>query len=231
MSLIMSRRQLLGTGALAVATVTGLPSLASPAAAAGGGDLVFVKTTATGSGRIEVHRLSASSNYTQFTTHSTTPLATGEATNGTLHLDGVPAAASTAPGSATSGRLNAAIVAAAQAWSTGSHGGQCAAWVQGVIRAAGGTPVFLQNYPWGYQSSWDIICTEVVGWENVQPGDICQWVYPDVVGAHTAIITSGGSEATAQVIDSNYGYTERVNRGSFSSRCNGKYTYKIWRID
>ncbi|WP_147680670.1 CHAP domain-containing protein [Actinomyces ruminicola] len=191
-----------------------------------GEDLYFIKTNNTGQGKIEVHALTAASNYTSFSRHNITTLTNGERNNGTFW---VSSSARSAAASAPAGRLNARIIAAAQAYPNGAVGGQCAAWVQTVIRAAGGTPVYLENFPWGYNASWAKICTEVVGWHNVQPGDICQWVYPDIASGHTAIITAGGSEATAQVIDSNYGYGERVNRGSFASRNTGGY-YKIWRL-
>ncbi len=279
MSMLLSRRGILSAAALAALAGAGAPLVSSPAAAATGDDLYYIKTSATGQGMVEVHALSGASGYQEFTRHAVTVLAEGERDNGTFQMVGedlyyiktsatgqgmvevhalsgasgyqeftrhavtvlaegerdngtfwIPGLGTATPGSVPTGRLNASILAAAQAYGDGAYGGQCAVWVQTVIRAAGGTPVYLENFPWGYNDSWDRICTEVVGWANVQPGDICQWVYPTISSAHTAIITAGGDEASAQVIDSNYGYGEQVHRGSFSSRNTGGY-YKIWRLD
>ena len=279
MSIVLSRRGVLSAAALAALAGAGGPLVSSPAAAATGDDLYYIKTASTGQGRVEVHALTGASGYQDFVRHSVTALAEAERGNGVFQMVGedlyyiktastgqgrvevhaltgasgyqdfvrhsvtalaeaerdngtfwIPASGTSASGSAPTGRLNASILAAAQAYGDGAHGGQCAVWVQTVIRAAGGTPVYLENFPWGYNDSWDRICTEVVGWANVRPGDICQWVYPAIPSAHTAIITAGGDEASAQVIDSNYGYSEQVHRGSFSSRNTGGY-YKIWRLD
>ncbi|BAW93705.1 hypothetical protein CHIBA101_1873 [Actinomyces sp. Chiba101] len=193
------------------------------------GDLFFVKTQGTARGMVEIHALSGASGYTRYMAQTITALGAAHREIGQLCV-AHPITPSSPNGSPT-GRLNAAIISIAERWRNGTYGGQCASWVQGIIRAAGGKPVYLDNFPWGYNGSWDRICTEVRTWGDVQPGDICQWIYPSQNSGHTAIITAGGNERTAQVIDSNFGYTQQINRGPFSRRCIGNYIYKIWRLD
>jgi hypothetical protein len=56
-------------------------------------DLVFVKTANTGSGQVEVHVLSAASNFGAFLIHAPTAITEGDATNGDFALGGLAGAA------------------------------------------------------------------------------------------------------------------------------------------
>ena len=99
------------------------PLVSSPAAAAAGDDLYYIKTSGTGQGMVEVHALSGASGYQEFIRHTVTVLAEGERDNGTFWIPGLGTATS---GSVPTGRLNASILAAAQAYGDGAYGGQCA---------------------------------------------------------------------------------------------------------
>jgi len=158
----------------------------------------------------------------------------------------VTAACSTTPPPATptvaaSGKYNTAIVAAANKVGNGATGGKCATWVETIVLRAGGPSITLGPSTVGYQTSWakyaSLVYSSASGqgaWSNVQPGDIVQWQSGDGTYIHTAIILSGTSASTAQLIDSNYVQTNTVYRGTFANR-NAYYTahqapYMIWRV-
>ncbi len=128
--------------------------------------------------------------------------------------------------------FNARIIAAASTHANGSYAGQCAIFVESVIRQAGGPQVYLGSSLMGYQASWSRYATEV-SWSQVIPGDVVQFqVAPNRV--HTLIITGGNSEATATIVDSNFASPGDglVRRGTFASRLRsfGAGSYKIWRV-
>ena len=128
-----------------------------------------------------------------------------------------------------SGPYNAGIIAKANAVSTGTSGGQCLVWVGNIVKAAGGPTIAFGYDPSTYQAHWAAIANQV-SWSNVEPGDIVQFVTSS--NEHTLIITGGNSPSTATVVDSNFGLTGLVSRGSFASRAAGfnNANYIIWRI-
>lgn len=125
--------------------------------------------------------------------------------------------------------FNAGIIASANGIAEGAYGGQCLVFVENRIRAAGGPSIAMGYDTTTYQTQWSRWANEV-HWSQVIPGDIVQFQVGSRV--HTLIITSGNTPGSAQVIDSNWGLTEQVHRGSFQSRLNswGEGTYKIWRV-
>ncbi|TWP33003.1 hypothetical protein [Leekyejoonella antrihumi] len=128
------------------------------------------------------------------------------------------------------GRYNAGILAGANRYPNNyPYGQQCLVFVEDQIRYAGGPSIHMPGAPSTYQSIWAQFATGQ-SWATVAPGDICQWY--DGHGEHTVIITGGNSPTNATVVDSNYGYNMRVNRGSWSSRDAGfaANTYKLWRV-
>ena len=88
MSMLLSRRGILSAAALAALAGAGVPLVSSPAAAAAGDDLYYIKTSGTGQGMVEVHALSGASGYQEFTRHTVTVLAEGERDNGTFQMVG-----------------------------------------------------------------------------------------------------------------------------------------------
>lgn len=128
--------------------------------------------------------------------------------------------------------FNARIIAAADTHPNGSYAGQCAIFVESVIRQAGGPQVYLGSSLMGYQAAWARYATQLT-WAQVIPGDVVQFqVAPNRV--HTLIITGGNSEANATIVDSNFSSPAdgRVRRGTFASRLRsfGAGSYKIWRV-
>ncbi len=124
---------------------------------------------------------------------------------------------------------NSAIADRAESYPNGAYGDQCLVFVTNMIRAAGG-PAFGFGYNTGtYQSQWAQQAVPIGSLADSRRGDIVQWG-GGAGGSqlHTAIITTGG--ANAQVIDSNWGYTQRVGRGSFASRNPSGTVYRIWRV-
>ena len=127
---------------------------------------------------------------------------------------------------------NAGIIAAASTHAELSYAGQCAIFVESLIKQAGGPQVYLGSSLMGYQASWARYATEVT-WAQVIPGDVVQFqVAPNRV--HTLVITGGNTEATATIIDSNFHSPGDglVRRATFSSRLKsfGAGSYKIWRV-
>ncbi|GAB4003686.1 hypothetical protein [Nocardioides ultimimeridianus] len=133
----------------------------------------------------------------------------------------------------SAGRYNAGIYQHAAAAADGSYGGQCAIWVENIIRAAGGPSVYLGTSGGsGYQAAWANYATQITSWSSVRPGDIVQF-YTSARGPHTAIIMSGASESSAQTKWSNNASGDlRVHSSSFQSLLNyfGPSSYKIWRV-
>jgi plastocyanin len=127
------------------------------------------------------------------------------------------------------GPYNAGIITHANAVPSGTYGGQCLVWVANIVKAAGGPTIAFGYNPATYQSQWAKIANQV-SWANVRPGDIVQFVTSS--NEHTLIITGGNSPSTATVVDSNFGLTGLVSRGSFASRAAGfgNANYIIWRI-
>jgi hypothetical protein len=125
--------------------------------------------------------------------------------------------------------FNAGIIASANGFVEGAYGGQCLVFVENRIRDAGGPSIAMGYDTTTYQNQWARWANEV-RWAQVMPGDVVQFQVGSRV--HTVIITSGNTPGSAQVIDSNWGLTEQVHRGSFQSRLNswGEGTYKIWRV-
>lgn len=162
---------------------------------------------------------------------------TGACTTATTPAKPAPSPASSS--STRVGRLNARIVRAANAVRDGSYGGQCAVWVENIIRRAGGPSVAL-GYPSQYQAAWSRYATPVRGWQNVRPGDIVQF-YSAVTGqVHTGIIMRAGSYQTAVEKSSNklikrdgrWVGDERVHTAPFSQDRSyfGANNYRIWRM-
>lgn len=124
---------------------------------------------------------------------------------------------------------NAAIADRADGRANGSYGGQCLVFAANMIKAAGG-PQFYFGYNTGtYQAQWAQRATQISGIANARRGDIIQW--GGGVGGnllHTAIVTSPGSNPS--LVDSNWGNSELVGRGSFSSRNVAGSVYRIWRV-
>lgn len=144
---------------------------------------------------------------------------------------GSPSVAEPAAPVASAGEYNAGILAAAQGVPDGAHGGQCAIFAEDMIRRAGGPSVALGMQTSGYQDAWARHSTEQT-WATAAPGDVIQWYDPANGNVHTAILAGGNSEQTATVVDSNYGFNEKVHSGTFESRNNfGANNYKIWRVN
>jgi hypothetical protein len=127
------------------------------------------------------------------------------------------------------GPYNAGIIAHAAAVPNGTYGGQCLAWVGSIVKEAGGPTIAFGYNPATYQAQWAKIANQV-SWPDVRPGDIVQFLTS--ASEHTLIITGGNSPSTATVVDSNFGLTGLVSRGSFASRAAGfgNAHYIIWRI-
>jgi hypothetical protein len=125
---------------------------------------------------------------------------------------------------------NSSIAGRAEAYADGSYGGQCLVFVANMIKAAGG-PAFSFGFDTNtYQSQWAKRATPVPSIAEAQRGDIIQWGggVGGTLDPHTGILTSAG--ANPQVIDSNYGTSERVSRGSLASRMPKGAVYRIWRV-
>ncbi len=136
-----------------------------------------------------------------------------------------PACTSTAP-APTAGRYNAGIVKAANAIKDGSYGGQCAIFVENMIRKAGGPSVALgSSNGSGYQTAWAKYATRIASLSQARPGDVVQYYTPGK-GPHTAILLSGTSVATALERDSNFGVASTV--GGAGDRKGGLvYTHRV----
>lgn len=100
----------------------------------------------------------------------------------------------------TQAQRNQAIVAEANSWTTGSHGGQCKVWVQNVVWAASGSTVWLplnaDNCSWNYSGHVVGRCGLIDG---VSPGEIIQMQLSSAYGSgpHTLIVTANnGSSIT-----------------------------------
>lgn len=108
---------------------------------------------------------------------------------------------------------NEAIISAAMAYTKGSTGGQCKAWVQTVVNSAGGA---LGS---GYRSCYleEIKRTggyEVMDQNDVVPGCIGQISNDndetDVSAVHTFIVLKNNKDGTFQVINSNYDFNGKI---------------------
>jgi hypothetical protein len=117
----LSRRSLLGavgTGVLVVGLPFAFPVEA--AAATRGGDLYFVKTRNTASGRVEVHSATAASGYGKAGVHRATYIDAAEADNGFYELVGSDLYFIKTKNT-TSGRIELHSATAASGYTTGGH--------------------------------------------------------------------------------------------------------------
>jgi rRNA maturation protein Nop10 len=125
---------------------------------------------------------------------------------------------------------NSAIADRAEQYANGAYAGQCLVFASEMIRAAGGA-LFSFGYNTGsYQAQWAQRATAVGSPEEAERGDVVQWGggAGGTLDPHTAIVTQPGPDPV--VIDSNWAGTERVGRGSFSSRNRAGAVYRIWRV-
>jgi hypothetical protein len=126
---------------------------------------------------------------------------------------------------------NPAIADHAETYPNGAIGDQCLVFVENMIKAAGGPQLAFGYDTNTYQAQWAKHASPVGSLAEAQRGDIVQWGGGAGGSPHTAIITAGGTTPqTIQVIDSNFGYTEQVSRGSLSSRTAPGSVYRIWRV-
>jgi hypothetical protein len=111
---------------------------------------------------------------------------------------------------------NSRIVTVAERSANGSYGGQCYVFVSNTVWTASGHRIRIEGshtYYGAYQRAGAKLETTA----SAQPGDIIQLYdrYNDdtyISGMHTAIITANLGGGHFNVIDSNWGFSERVHR-------------------
>ncbi len=131
-------------------------------------------------------------------------------------------------------RLNEKLLAAAGRYRTGAYGGRSTTWVENVVVAAGGPRIYLGTRAEAHEETWLRWCAEQ-SWLTAQPGDICYWYDPSNLDrpVHTAILSSGDTEQTASVMDSDFNQAgSQVDRGTWTSRdaAFAKGSCRIWRV-
>ncbi len=124
---------------------------------------------------------------------------------------------------------NASIADNAESHPNGESQGQCIVFVFKQIVAAGGPQWAFGLDTSRYQAQWADRAVEISSVADARRGDIIQWG-GGAGGSllHTAIVTQAGPNPS--LIDSNWGNTEQVGRGPFSSRNLSGSTYRIWRV-
>jgi hypothetical protein len=134
---------------------------------------------------------------------------------------------------------NSRIVSVAERSATGSYGGQCYVFVSDSVWTASNHRIRIEGYH-TYYGVYKQLGGRLETSASAQPGDIIQ-VYDRfndteyVSGMHTAIITANLGNGHFNVIDSNWGWNERVHRHELDpytqlAAGNSALRVAIWRM-